>query len=55
MNVFLNTKEICEKLKISESTLYRLLTKGLPCLKIGGQNRFVLEDVIEWIKNNQKN
>ena len=54
MERYLNTKELCETLKIGEATLYRLLNQGLPHLKIGNRNRFVLEDVVQWLKNKQE-
>ncbi len=51
---YLNAKELCEKLKISETTLYRLLGKGMPVLKVNSSNRFVLEEVVEWLKKQQE-
>ena len=47
---YLSTKELMALLGISRSTIYRLLEAGLPCLKVGGQNRFHKEEVIEWLK-----
>lgn len=54
MASYLNAKELCEKLKISETTLYRLLNKGMPVLKVNASNRFVLEEVVEWLKKQQE-
>ena len=54
MASYLNAKELCEKLKISETTLYRLLNKGMPVLKVKSSNRFVLEEVVEWLKKQQE-
>lgn len=51
---YLNAKELCEKLKISETTLYRLLNKGMPVLKVNASNRFALEEVVEWLKKQQE-
>ena len=51
---YLSTKELMALLGISRSTIYRLLDVGLPCLKVGGQNRFLLEDVIKWLKERKK-
>ena len=47
---YLTANEICEKLKISYTTLYRLVKKGLPYLKVGNQQRFVFEEVEQWLK-----
>lgn len=54
MASYLNAKELCENLKISEATLYRLLNKGMPVLKVNSSNRFVLEEVVEWLKKQQE-
>lgn len=54
MASYLNAKELCENLKISETTLYRLLNKGMPVLKVNSSNRFVLEEVVEWLKKQQE-
>jgi excisionase family DNA binding protein len=47
---YLSTKELMALLGVSRSTIYRLLDEGLPCLKVGGQNRFSKEEVIEWLE-----
>lgn len=52
--------EMCEYLRISRSTLWRLRKKGLPCFKLGpghdgGRVLFNKEDVDEWIQSNCKN
>ena len=54
MASYLNAKELCEKLKISETTLYRLLNKGMHVLKVNASNRFALEEVVEWLKKQQE-
>ena len=54
MASYLNAKELCEKLKISETTLYRLLNKGMPVWKVNASNRFALEEVVEWLKKQQE-
>lgn len=54
MKEYLTQEELCEKLKISKTTLYRLRLKGLPEeFTIGNQPRFDFENVIEWLKNNK--
>ena len=47
---YLSTKELMALLRVSRSTISRLLEEGLPCLKVGHQNRFPKEEVIEWLK-----
>jgi excisionase family DNA binding protein len=47
---YLSTKELMALLGISRSTICRLLDDGLPCLKVGNQNRFSKREVIEWLK-----
>jgi excisionase family DNA binding protein len=51
---YISTKELMAFLRISRSTIYRLLDEGLPCLKVGGQNRFPKEEVIEWLKEREE-
>lgn len=46
--------EICEYLRISRSTLWRLRKRGLPCFKLGTRVLFNKEDVDEWIKSDCK-
>jgi len=42
-------KEVLKILNISQSTLYRLMEKGLPHYKIGNNYRFERAKVIEWL------
>ena len=51
---FMNTKEVCEWLRISRSTLHREILKGLPHLTIGGKNVFIEKDVWEYFENKKK-
>ncbi|MBT6396366.1 MAG: helix-turn-helix domain-containing protein [Nitrospinaceae bacterium] len=51
---YLSTKELMALLGISRSTIHRLMEVGLPCLKVGGQNRFPKEEVIEWLKEREE-
>lgn len=50
----LTKKELAEKLKVSEITVDRMIANGLPKIKVGRQNRFIYEDVLEYFKNNTK-
>lgn len=51
----LTTKQLIEELQISRSTLHSLVKKGLPHIKVGKNNRFELDEVINWLKNNKEN
>ena len=46
----LSKKELAQELNVSQMTINRLMAKGLPYIKVGKQVRFVLEEVIEWLK-----
>ena len=50
----LNTKEMCDVLKMHENTIYKLLKQGLPSYKIGKSRRYDKDEVIAWIKENYK-
>ncbi len=48
----LTTKECIEVLKISKTTLWKLAKEGaLPCLKVGGKNMYLREDIENYIKD----
>jgi len=44
----LTARELMAFLKISRSTLYRLLEAGMPCISYGRLRRFDREDVLDW-------
>lgn len=46
----LTKKELAEVLKISEVSVNRYLTQGMPHIKVGRNVRFQLEEVLEWFK-----
>ena len=39
-------------LEISRSTVYRLMGKGMPNIKVGSVHRFPIEQVLTWLKEN---
>jgi excisionase family DNA binding protein len=53
-NIF-TPKELCTFLKISQRTLYRMLSKGqLPfAIKIDGSWRFLEKDVVEYLEKSK--
>ena len=46
----LNKKELAQKLSISVSMVNKLLTQGMPRIKIGKSVRFDYDEVLKWIK-----
>lgn len=46
----LTESQLCEWLRVSRSTLYRQRERGLPHTRIGGQVRYDLEQVLEWLE-----
>jgi excisionase family DNA binding protein len=54
MAAVLTVHELCEYLKVHQSTIYRLLKKGqLPAFRIGSDWRFNVEDVERWLAERQ--
>jgi excisionase family DNA binding protein len=48
-------KEVCQYLKLTESTVYKLASQGvLPGLKIGKSWRFDMDEILESIRNSNK-
>jgi excisionase family DNA binding protein len=48
-------KELAAYLKVTEKSLYRLLSNGkLPAFKVGGAWRFRREEIDKWIKTQEK-
>lgn len=50
-STILTVPEVCEYLRVSQVTLYRLLRrKDIPAFRIGKKWRFNLEDLERWIE-----
>ncbi len=49
MEQYLSTNELMEMLGISRSTVYRLMDRGMPYLKVGAINRFSKDRVLVWL------
>lgn len=48
-------KELAAYLKVTEKSLYRLLSNSkLPAFKVGGAWRFRREEIDKWIKTQEK-
>ena len=43
--------ELLTMLKVSRSTIYRLMAQGMPAFKVGGSYRFPREQVLSWLEN----
>ena len=52
-NKLLNAPELAEKLGVSRAQVYRLIKKGMPFLKVGGNTRFEFSEVMKWINESQ--
>lgn len=46
--------ELSKFLKVSSVTLYRLRLSGMPCLRVGGQLRYDLDAVLEWLQSEKE-
>jgi excisionase family DNA binding protein len=55
MSTLLNTKEVTKRLRISESTVYRLFrNKKLKALKVGNALRFEEEEINAFIERHRE-
>lgn len=54
-NEFLTVDEVCKWLKVSRSTVDRWRKEGLPFTKKTRLIRFDKEEVVKWLKENNKN
>lgn len=55
MEMYLDKNELSKLLKIPVTSVdYYRRTKGLPHIVIGKHKRYILHDVSNWLKGNQK-
>jgi excisionase family DNA binding protein len=52
MEHYLSTAGLMDVLEISRSTIYRLMARGMPNIKVGSVHRFPIEQVLTWLKEN---
>ena len=52
---YVSTAVLMEVLEISRSTVYRLMAKGMPSIKVGSVHRFPMEQVLAWLEENYPN
>jgi excisionase family DNA binding protein len=51
---FLTIDEVCERLQIGRTTLWRWRKEGMPYIKYGNSVRFDWKEVSSWFKENNK-
>jgi excisionase family DNA binding protein len=51
MDQLLTSKELANKLNITRRTLYKLINKGLPHIRVNGGYRFDEGEVIQWLRS----
>ncbi len=53
-NNLLKEKEVCEYLKVSRTTLWRMKKEGMPNIKVGNSYRYKIDDVMNWVTKEEK-
>ena len=52
---FLNVKELAELLRIKTRTVYEMVSQGrIPYRKAGDRTIFLLDEILEWTRPNEK-
>lgn len=54
METLFTTKQIAEKLKVSEVTIWRWRKEGLPYKKLGTSIRFSEHELMAWLKEKEE-
>ena len=54
MEQYLSTSELMARLSISRSTVYRMMDRGMPYIKVGSVNRFPRDQVMAWLEGVDK-
>jgi len=53
--IFLNVKELSELLRIKTRTIYEMVSQGrIPYRKAGDRTIFLLDEILEWTRPNEK-
>lgn len=52
-NLFLSSKELAEKLRVTTMTVRNLCQRGMPHMRVGNRIRYVLNDVLSWLAEEQ--
>ena len=48
--IYLSTAELMLMLSVFRSTVYRLIDRGMPFIKVGSVNRFPEGQILTWLK-----
>lgn len=51
---FLTVDDVANMLQVARSTIYNLKKQGMPFIKLGKNIRFDQEEVINWVKTNNR-
>jgi len=54
VNEYITTKELSQKLRVTETTIYRWRKKGMPYEKFEGSVRFKEAEAMKWLKRNEE-
>lgn len=54
MQNLISVDELTKELKISRPTVYSMLRKGMPSLKVGRRRKFQLAKVYDWLEKQGK-
>jgi len=46
--------QLCDRLSVGSTTVYRWMEQGMPSLKVGGLRRFKVSDVNAWLDEQGK-
>ena len=53
--LFLDVKEVAELLRIQRRTVYEMVSQGrIPYRKAGDRTIFLLDEILEWTRPNEK-
>lgn len=50
----ITTKELCDRLKIHENTVYNYVKDGMPNVYVGQKFLFNLNEVLEWLNDRKR-
>jgi predicted DNA-binding transcriptional regulator AlpA len=48
--LLLTCAKLCARLGVSRASVYRWRNEGMPCIKAGDDFRYILAEVLEWLK-----
>lgn len=54
MKPLLTTEQLAQHLQVTTQTIYNFKKQGMPSIKIGAANRYDVDDVLRWMKEQQE-